>query len=241
MRKGLILLGLLGLAALPAHAQHVSIGIGFPHVSIGINLPVYPQLEPVPGYPVYYAPDVDSNYFFYDGMYWVLQGDNWYASSWYNGPWGLVGPEFVPGYLLRVPVRYYRRPPAYFRGWQTTRPPHWGEHWGHDWDRQRHGWEHDNRKMSYRPAPLPAYQREYSGERYPRVNQQPTLHNQNYQYRPRDPVVRDHYQAQRGEPYKAPPGLQRRQPLPQAANGQGRAHEEGTTRNRGRGNPQNRQ
>ena len=41
----------------------------------------------VPGYPVYYAPDIGGNYFFYDGRYWVYQDDNWYSSSWYNGPW----------------------------------------------------------------------------------------------------------------------------------------------------------
>src|SRR4249919_2171383 len=99
MRKELILLWILLCSVAPAMAQHVSIGIGFPHVSIGINLPVYPQLEPVPGYPVYYAPQVDSNYFFYDGMYWVLQNDNWYASSWYNGPWSLVAPTVVPVYV----------------------------------------------------------------------------------------------------------------------------------------------
>jgi hypothetical protein len=56
-------------------------------VSIGINVPIYPRLVVVPGYPVYYAPQLDSNYFFYDGLYWVFQDDNWYQSSWYNGPW----------------------------------------------------------------------------------------------------------------------------------------------------------
>src|SRR6266550_4584691 len=115
MRKRFILLLILLCSAAPAMAQRVSVGIGFPHVSIGINLPVYPDLEPVPGYPVYYAPGLDVNYFFYDGMYWVYQDDNWYASSWYNGPWQLVSPEAVPVYILRVPIRYYRRPPAYFR------------------------------------------------------------------------------------------------------------------------------
>src|SRR6267378_3174528 len=103
MRNKLILLGILLFPAMPAPAA-VS-------VSIGINLPVYPNLVPVPGYPVYYAPQLDSNYFFYDGMYWVFQGDSWYASSWYNGPWGIVSPEVVPLYVLRVPVRYYRQEP----------------------------------------------------------------------------------------------------------------------------------
>ena len=102
MRYALIVLWILLLSATSAIAQ-VSIGIGLPGVSIGINLPLYPELVPVPGYPVYYAPRLNSNYFFYDGMYWVYQGDNWYASSWYNGPWGLVGPEFVPLFVLRSP------------------------------------------------------------------------------------------------------------------------------------------
>jgi hypothetical protein len=40
------------------------------HVSVGINYSTYPDLVQIPGYPVYYAPRVDSNYFFYDGLYW---------------------------------------------------------------------------------------------------------------------------------------------------------------------------
>ena len=116
MRYVVVLFWMLCCSVTSAVAQ-VSIGIGLPGVSIGINLPVYPQLVQVPGYPVYYAPQLNSNFFFYDGMYWVYQGDNWYASSWYNGPWGLVGPQYVPPYVLRIPVRYYRVPPPYFRGW----------------------------------------------------------------------------------------------------------------------------
>jgi hypothetical protein len=86
-------------------------------VSIGINLGAYPDLVAVPGYPVYYAPRLDSNFFFYDGLYWVYAQDNWYASSWYDGPWDMVAPESVPLFVLRVPVRYYRQPPGYFGGW----------------------------------------------------------------------------------------------------------------------------
>lgn len=84
---------LIYLWLLPASAQ----------VSIGINLQMYPDLAVVPGYPVYYAPQLDSNYFFYDGLYWVYQEDNWYASAWHNGPWWQMSPEDVPLYVLRVP------------------------------------------------------------------------------------------------------------------------------------------
>lgn len=115
IRHVFIVLGML-LSSVASAAVQVSIGIGLPNVSIGINLPAYPQLVRVPGYPVYYAPRLDANFFFYDSMYWVYQDDNWYASSWYNGPWGLVGPEAVPVFVLRIPVRYYRQPPPYFRG-----------------------------------------------------------------------------------------------------------------------------
>lgn len=204
MRYGLILLWMLLWSAPSAMAQ-VSIGIGLPGVSIGINLPVYPQLVRVPGYPVYYAPRLDSNFFFYDGMYWVYQGDDWYASSWYNGPWGLVDRYDVPLFVLRVPVRYYRQPPAYFRGWRADAPPRWGEHWGNQWEQRRPGWDRWNRRSAPAPAPLPVYQRKYSGDRYPQAEQQHALQSRNYRYQPRDAIVRQHYQEQGVRKAPTPP------------------------------------
>jgi len=196
LRYGLIVLGML-LCSVASAAVQVSIGIGLPHVSIGINLPAYPELVAVPGYPVYYAPRLEANFFFYDGMYWVYQDDNWYESSWYNGPWWFVDPEAVPLFVLRIPVRYYRHPPAYFRGWRSDAPPRWGDHWGRDWEQRRSGWDRWSRGAAPAPAPLPAYQRQYSGDRYPRqVEQQHELQKQNYRYQPRDPIVRQHYQEQ---------------------------------------------
>ena len=194
IRHVVIALGIVLSSAATSFAQ-VSIGVSFPNVSIGINLPVYPELVRVPGYPVYYAPRLDANFFFYDSMYWVYQDDNWYASSWYNGPWGLVSPEYVPVFILRIPVRYYRQPPAYFFGWRSEAPPRWGDHWGRDWEQHRRGWDRWDRRAAPAPAPLPAYQRQYSGDRYPQqVEQQHELQKRNYRYQPRDPVVRQHYQ-----------------------------------------------
>jgi hypothetical protein len=186
MRHLFLVFWMLFASATSAIAQvSVGIGIGLPGLSIGINLPAYPEMVPVPGYPVYYAPRLSSNFFFCDGMYWVYQGDNWYASSWYNGPWGMVGPESVPLFVLRIPVRYYRSPPPYFYGWQPDGPPRWGEHWGRGWEQQRSGWDRWNRSSAPAPAPLPVYQRQYSGDRYPQHQQQQQLHNQNYRYQPR--------------------------------------------------------
>jgi hypothetical protein len=207
IRYGIMVLCML-LCAVTSVSAQVSIGIGLPNVSIGINLPLFPELVPVPGYPVYYAPRVHGNYFFYDGMYWVYENDYWYASNWYNGPWWLVQPDVVPVFILRVPVRYYRQPPVYFRSWRADAPPRWGQHWGHEWEQHRRGWDNWKRGSAPPRAPLPVYQRQYSGDRYPRqVEQQQTLRSQHYRYQPRDKAVRQHFQPQGVE--RAPAPVQR--------------------------------
>ena len=80
MRSLIIVLSMLFWSVTAATAQ-VS-------VSIGINVPSYPELVRVPGYPVYYAPGLNSNFFFYDGSYWVYERGNWYASSCVQRPVG---------------------------------------------------------------------------------------------------------------------------------------------------------
>ena len=211
MRRLLMVFWMLLGSATSVMAQvSVGIGIGFPGVNIGINLPFYPNLVPVPGYPVYYAPGLSSNFFFYDGMYWVYQYDNWYSSSWYNGPWGMVYPYYVPQFVLRIPVRYYRSPPSYFYGWRADAPPRWGDHWGNAWQQQRRGWDSWDRRSAPAPAPLPVYQRQYSGDRYPQQEQQRQIQSQSYRYQPRDALVRQHNQEQAGQ--RSPPPSQRGQP-----------------------------
>jgi len=158
----LLALLLAPVVALPATAQ-VNIAIGAPSIDIGIHFPALPSLTVVPGTPVYYAPSVDTNFFFYDGMYWVLKDDTWYTSSWYNGPWAVVDPDIVPDFILRVPVRYYRHPPSYFHGWAANAPPRWGEHWGKSWEGKHAGWEQAAHAPIPRAAPVPTYQRQYTG------------------------------------------------------------------------------
>jgi hypothetical protein len=240
----------------PVNAQ-MSVGIKLPGVSIGINLPLFPQLVAVPGYPVYYAPQVEANYFFYDGMYWVYQDDNWYASSWYNGPWRIVRPEVVPLFVLRIPVSYYRQPPPYFRGWKPDAPPRWGQHWGNEWEQRRNGWDKWNRRSAPAPAPLPVYQRKYSGDKYPGPEQQQPLQSGNYRFKSRDVAVREHLKQQ--EEQKAPPPQrtpvvqdqkqqtggaqpQHEQQAPRMREQEQRPHDRGDSQesNRGRGQGKNR-
>lgn len=216
MRHILIGLSLLCGAVTSTCAQ-VSVSMAMPGVNIGINVPSYPELVRVPGYPVYYSPRMSANFFFYDGMYWVYQNDEWYSSTWYNGPWAMVAPEYVPVYVLRVPVRYYRAPPTYFGGWRADAAPRWDEHWGRDWSQHRPGWNQWSRRSAPAPAPLPTYQRRFPGEHYPQqIEQQKKLRNQNYRYQPRDPVVRQHEQAQPARPARptqrgGKPGMDRDQ------------------------------
>ena len=220
MRYALIGL-LMALAAATASEAAVN-------VSIGINIPTYPRLVAVPGTAVYYAPAVDANYFFYDGLYWVFDGDEWLASSWYNGPWRSVGPEYVPGYLWQVPVRYYRRPPVYFQSWRRDIAPRWGEHWGADWRYRHDGWD---RRARYAPAPLPSYQRQYSGSRYPQAEQQTQILSQYYRYQPREQAVREQYRQQ-GIQQPVVQGVQRGHGRGEGHQGKGN-HGEG---NQGEGN-----
>ncbi len=200
MRQKLATLVLLAaMAATPAAAQQFTINFSQPGVSIGINVGEYPRLQRVPGYPVYYAPNVGTNFFFYDGLYWVYEEDRWYASSWYNGPWSSVDPYHVPSYVLRVPVRYYRHAPTYFRTWRADAPPRWDEHWGASWSQRRVDWDRWERRTAPAPAPLPVYQRQYSRDRYPQASQQVVIQTRDYRYQPRDAVAREHYQQRRAQ------------------------------------------
>ena len=162
-------------------------------VHIGINISAFPRLVVVPGYPVYYAPDVRGNYFFYDGLYWVFNVDDgyWYSSSWYNGPWVVVDPNSVPQPILVVPYRYYRVRPRYWSGWALDRPPRWGDYWGTQWVDRHRDWDRWDAKAKHPAAPLPTYQKQYAGKRYPAAEEHTTIHNDKYKYQPQDNRVRE--------------------------------------------------
>lgn len=236
MRHLLLALSLLLFPAAPSQAQlSIGIGIELPGISLGINLPAYPAMVRVPGYPVYYAPRLNLNFFFYDGLYWVYSDDRWYASDWYNGPWWEVEPVYMPLFVLRVPVRYYRRPPMHFRYWRADRAPRWDEHWGRDWSRYHRDWDRWDRRATPPPAPLPDYQRQFPERNYPHATEQrQSIREQYYRYQPREPVTQQHFQQrsspnqprieqQRRPEMRPPPGRPPQQDMPrQSAPGQSR-------------------
>lgn len=197
MRRLLIILALAVFTSIPA--------LAYVNVSIGINVPVYPDLRRIPGYPVYYAPHLHANYFFYDGLYWVYVPDGWYVSPWYDGPWERVAIDGMPPFLLRIPLRYYGYPPATFpRYWVMNAPPRWDVVWGADWARRHHDWKRWNRAAVPAPAPLPRYQQRYSRANYPNDAQRRELVQQHYRYAPRDAQVRQQWQSHVGEAESRP-------------------------------------
>lgn len=206
--RGLTFILILMLFFYSADAMaDVSIGYGAPYYSIGINLVTFPRLVPIPNYPVYYAPDLEVNYFFYDGLYWVYRDSNWYASTWYNGPWSLVSTFDVPAFILRIPVRYYRSPPFMFRSWYQSGPPHWGVIWGRNWEASRRGWDRWNHNVIPPRAPIPLYQRRYPKARYPNLPaQRRQLEREHYRYQPRNPRIHQFF----NQPRQQRPQEQRR-------------------------------
>ena len=223
---------LLTYPTLTAVAQ-IRLSIGVPDVHINLGIRAYPTLEAVPGYPVYYAPNVRSNYFFYDGLYWIYESDDWYASTWYDGPWDHVDRYEVPVFLLRIPVRYYRDPPRHFVRWRADAPPRWSEHWGRDWQQRRAGWDRWNHRSPAR-SPRPDYQRDYAGDRYPHGPQRTQIESRSYRYQPRDSVVIRHRDQQR-EQSQGRDQEQRREQQ------KGREHDQGREQQKDREHEQDRE
>lgn len=187
---------LLGITALtsPAvgSADHPAVHRDRPahsSVKLGIHLSRYPELVIIPGMPVLYDPHLSANYFFYEGSFWVFEEDDWYRSDWYNGPWIRIERDDVPVFLLRIPVRYFNRPPLYFRPWAMEMAPRWSLRWGKHWEKRHRGWDRWDARRAPPPAPPPVFQQQFPRERYPESPEiQQRLREQHYRYRPREPV-----------------------------------------------------
>lgn len=101
MRRLLIVLSALPGTTAPAFAQvHVGLGIGAPRREHRHQPADLPSAGARAGLPVCDAPELQAN-FFYDGLYGVLEGDDWRASSGYHEGW-----DRRPG--ARPPVRRSR-------------------------------------------------------------------------------------------------------------------------------------
>jgi len=144
----LFLLG-TGIFFLPGNAlSHdadfgVSIGIGLPPPPVAFIPP--PALQVIPGTPVYYAPEINRQLYFYSGNWYRLYNGYWYRAAYNNGPWTYLAPPGVPAVFNRFSPRYYVNPPReqYRMHWNPDRA--WRAREEHRY-RDRDRWEdhHDN-------------------------------------------------------------------------------------------------
>jgi hypothetical protein len=104
----------------PARASDVKINIGVGVPPLVLSAP--PQLVVVPGTPVYYAPEVSANLFFYKGRYYTVANGVWSRAPAYNGPWAVIQIGQVPAPVAAVPVEYYKIPPGQLK---KHGPPPW--------------------------------------------------------------------------------------------------------------------
>jgi hypothetical protein len=150
MRRGTVLAGILVAAAAillqaaPTPAGSLSIGVRADSLSLGVNIGASPRLVAVPGTPVYHAPSLPHDYFFYGKKYYLFHDGMWLSAAYYNGPWTVIALERVPRPVLAVPVEYYKRPPGH---WKKHGPPPWALAKGHDkYDKKEHEREEHGKK-----------------------------------------------------------------------------------------------
>jgi len=128
MKRIIVLVSMLALAGAflsfpaPARATSFSIGMRTDSVRLGIHIGEEPRLVVVPGTPVYEAPSLPYNYFYYGGGYYLYRGGTWFWGASYNGPWTVISIEQVPRPILRVPAEHYRERPEH---WKRGGPPPW--------------------------------------------------------------------------------------------------------------------
>jgi hypothetical protein len=88
-----------------AQALDIDMGIGIGAPPVKYANP--PDLVPIPGRYVYFAPDIDITLFFYHGLWYRSYKGRWFRSENYTGSWENIGT--VPPALLNLP-RNYRAP-----------------------------------------------------------------------------------------------------------------------------------
>jgi hypothetical protein len=118
-----------------------AITIGDIELGLGIGAPPPvefggpPELVPIPGRYVYFAPDIDTDFFFYHGQWYRPHKGRWFRSEHYTGPWEHV--REVPPALTDLPGDYRTTTPGYYRVPYGELRNNW-ERWEREkyWDRR---------------------------------------------------------------------------------------------------------
>jgi hypothetical protein len=125
------LLSLLAMFFIPATVSAV---LPVPPPPPPLVIPAPPPVYVIPDTYAYFAPDVETDLFFYGGFWYRPHGGHWYRASHYGGPWGFIVLKNVPGVLIKLPPGYRHVPPGHqriphshlkknWKKWKQTR--HW--------------------------------------------------------------------------------------------------------------------
>jgi hypothetical protein len=157
MKRMLFCLALVAVLPLPnafASTVDFSLGINIGNRPAVVPLPPTPVYEPAPVYqeppayqeeteameapPLFIQPPelgfhvavgIPQDIFFYNNNYYLYQGNTWFTSPCYRGPWHMTRYNSIPWVLRKHPtarVRYYRD--AGYRHYQKVRNPYWERH-----------------------------------------------------------------------------------------------------------------
>jgi hypothetical protein len=95
---GLFLVGCYVVAPVPPGQAKKGVIVA-PVPAPVIVLQAKPRLVLIQDWGVYYAPDIDDEVYFFDGVWFVFSGGHWYESRSHSGPWVVVADGNVPGKL----------------------------------------------------------------------------------------------------------------------------------------------
>jgi hypothetical protein len=91
------------------------------NINIGINvppavvIPAPPAVVLIPGTYIYFIPDIEADFLFYQDYWYRPYKGRWYRARSYNGPWVYVVPARVPGVLLHLQPDFRHIPPGHER------------------------------------------------------------------------------------------------------------------------------
>ncbi len=155
MKRILFCLALAAVLPLPnAFASNVDFNVGInignrpTAVPVPVPVPPPPVYQPAPVYqepvveidepPMFIEPPelgfhvavgIPQDLFFFNNSYYLCQGNVWYISPYYRGPWQVVRYKAIPSVLRRHPyakIRHYRD--AGYRNYREARNPYWQRH-----------------------------------------------------------------------------------------------------------------
>lgn len=133
----------------------VNIDVTIPLPGLVISAP--PSMVVIPGTYAYYPPDVGVDIFFYGGNWYRPYRGQWFMAAEYNGPWGSIAIQSVPGVLVNLPLNYRHVPPGYESMPYGTVKRNW-----RTWENERY-WDNYESRRGHADYDEDGYERPHRG------------------------------------------------------------------------------